>query len=97
MKSDWTEVLDETDWVFLKRFLLSSGSLKELAREYDVSYPTIRLRLDRFIQKINMFDSFKEASPFERILRMQYADGSITRDCFQKLLDGYRQEQKKEN
>ena len=36
----WIAVLDAGDVQFLRRFLLSSGSLKALAEEYDVSYPT---------------------------------------------------------
>lgn len=96
MQDGWTQTLDETDWAFMKRFLLCSGSLKELARDYDVSYPTIRLRLDRLIQKIKLADTHPEASPFERALRAKYADGSLTRDCFQTLLSTYREEQAKE-
>ena len=40
----WWEVLDEGDLQFLKRFVLSSGSLKALCDEYGVSYPTLRAR-----------------------------------------------------
>lgn len=36
----------------LMRFALASGSLKELARQYGVSYPTIRARLDRLIARL---------------------------------------------
>ncbi|MCG9844036.1 DUF2089 domain-containing protein, partial [Staphylococcus argenteus] len=37
--------------------MLSSGSLKQLSEEYRVSYPTIRLRLDRLIEKIKINES----------------------------------------
>ena len=40
----WMENLEVEDLTFIKNFILSSGSLKEIAREYDVSYPTVRLR-----------------------------------------------------
>src|SRR5262249_19886348 len=43
---DWLAALEEEDWQFLRRFVLASGSLKDLAAEYGVSYPTIRARLD---------------------------------------------------
>ena len=36
------------------KFLLASGSLKEVAGLYGVTYPTVRLRLDRLIQKIHL-------------------------------------------
>ncbi len=51
---DWMSELEEEDLSFIKRFLLSSGSLKEMASQYGVSYPTVRLRLDRLIQRIQM-------------------------------------------
>ena len=43
---EWLLNLDSEDFAFIKRFILSSGSLKEVAKEYGVSYPTVRLRLD---------------------------------------------------
>jgi len=43
----WIDSLDDEDLAFLKRFLLASGTLKELARQYGISYPTVRLRLGR--------------------------------------------------
>ncbi|MGE3409718.1 MAG: DUF2089 family protein, partial [Pirellulales bacterium] len=48
----WVDCLNDEDWRFLRRFLLSSGSLKALAEEYGVSYPTVRGRLDRLIAKV---------------------------------------------
>ena len=45
----WIDHLSPDDLAFLRRFLLASGTLKQLAQEYGVSYPTIRLRLDRLI------------------------------------------------
>ena len=51
---EWMRNLEEEDIVFLKKFVLASGSLKEIASQYGVTYPTVRLRLDRLIQKIKM-------------------------------------------
>ena len=42
----WIDHLSPDDLAFLRRFLLASGTLKQLAQEYGVSYPTIRLRLE---------------------------------------------------
>ncbi len=50
----WMKELEEEDLVFIKKFVLASGSLKEVAKQYQVTYPTVRLRLDRLIQKIQM-------------------------------------------
>lgn len=43
---EWMAELEEEDVAFLKNFLLCSGSLKEIAGLYGVTYPTVRLRLD---------------------------------------------------
>ena len=46
----WMAELEDEDLAFIKKFILASGSLKEVASVYGVSYPTVRLRLDRLIQ-----------------------------------------------
>ncbi|EOS7670157.1 DUF2089 family protein, partial [Enterococcus hirae] len=51
---EWFFNLEPEEQVFIKKFLLASGSLKQLAKEYEVSYPTVRLRLDRLIEKIKL-------------------------------------------
>ena len=45
----WLADLEDEDAAFIKKFVLASGSLKEVAALYGVSYPTVRLRLDRLI------------------------------------------------
>ena len=44
--------VDEDDLDFILHFLLASGSLKEMAQMYGVSYPTIRARLDGVIAEL---------------------------------------------
>jgi hypothetical protein len=88
----WIEYLAPEDLAFLKRFLLGSGSLKQLATEYGVSYPTIRLRLDRLIEKVRLIDEHTSAGPFELLLRTLYADGRVDDDAFQNLLTAHRRE-----
>ena len=48
---DWMTNLDDEDVSFIRNFILASGSLKEIANKYSVTYPTVRLRLDKVIQK----------------------------------------------
>ncbi len=38
---------------FVLEFVLSSGSLKEMARKMGLSYPTVRNRLDEIITRLN--------------------------------------------
>ena len=92
MAASWVEGLSEEDLAFLKRFLLASGTLKALAAEYGISYPTVRLRLDRLIDKVKLLDAATQAGPFERRLRAAYADGRLDAETFRSLLDAYTQD-----
>ncbi|HOW65981.1 MAG TPA: DUF2089 family protein [Candidatus Paceibacterota bacterium] len=87
----WLEFLEEEDLAFIKRFVLVSGSLKDLASAYGVSYPTLRLRLDRLIQKIKILDEHQVDDPYERFLRAQFVDGRLEATLFKRLLSTYRQ------
>ncbi len=91
----WIDLIEDEDLAFVKRFILVSGSLKELADAYGVSYPTLRLRLDRLIEKIKILDSQKIEDPYERLLRAQFADGKLDPVTFKQLLSSYQQQRKK--
>jgi hypothetical protein len=83
-------VLDEEDWTFLRRFLLSSGSLKALAESYGVSYPTLRARLDRLIAKVKAAETPESRDMFERLLRAALAEGTVTPPIARRLLKAHR-------
>jgi Protein of unknown function (DUF2089) len=91
-QKQWIDHLTPEDLSFLKRFLLASGTLKQLAVEYGISYPTIRLRLDRLIEKVKLIDEHGQAGPFELQLRMFYADGRLDDDTFRILMQAHRAE-----
>lgn len=92
MAEKWTDNLSDEDLAFLKRFVLASGSLKELAASYGISYPTVRLRLDRLIEKIKIWDSQEISSDFERLLRAMYAEGRIDMDTLKRLMTAHRED-----
>jgi len=88
----WTQCLSEEDLNFIKRFVLVSGSLKEVAKVYGISYPTVRLRLDRLIEKIKIADDSQIQSDFERTLRSLVVDGKLDSGTFRVLLETHRKE-----
>jgi len=90
--SRWYEILNDEDLAFLKRFVLASGSLKALSAAYGVSYPTVRLRLDRLINKIAILEELTVASEFERQARVLCADGRFDADTLRALLAAHRAE-----
>ena len=93
----WLAGMSEEDLGFIRRFLLASGSLKQMAAEYDISYPTVRLRLDRLIEKIKLYEKYTKKDPFETLLRSAHVDGKIDFSTLTTLLTAYRKEQNHEN
>jgi hypothetical protein len=92
MDIGWLSRLDEEEAEFIKKFILNSGSLKQLAKFYDISYPTIRLRLDRLIEKIKVWESTEIKTEFERTLLIEYAEGRINMRTLKTLLGAYKKE-----
>jgi hypothetical protein len=90
----WIDFLEDEDIAFIKRLVLFSGSLKDLATAYDVTYPTVRLRLDRLIAKIKVYEDSEIQDEFERHLRATYAEGKLDATNFKRLLAAYRNERK---
>ena len=86
----WLTHLGDEDFHFLRRFLLCSGSLKDLASEYGVSYPTVRARLDRLIAKVRAAEDPRAADPLEQKLRVLVADGQLSPSVAKELLAAHR-------
>lgn len=89
MLPDWMANLEEEDLVFIKRFLLSSGSLKEIAGEYGVTYPTVRLRLDRLIQKIRLGEEVG-ADPYIALVKRMAINEKLDLDTAKVLISEYK-------
>ncbi|MCI9550272.1 MAG: DUF2089 domain-containing protein [Oscillospiraceae bacterium] len=85
----WMAGLEEEDAAFIKKFVLASGSLKEMAGLYGVSYPTVRLRLDRLIQKIQLSEK-AEADPYVVLVKRLAVDDRLDFDTAKLLLSEYR-------
>ncbi len=52
--------LNAEDQDFIMNFIKTSGNLKELAKLYGVSYPTVRNRLDALISRVNQLEQNQE-------------------------------------
>ena len=93
---EWMAGLEEEDLVFIKKFVLSSGSLKEVAGQYGVTYPTVRLRLDRLIQKIQLNEQAVE-EPYIRLVKQLAVDDKLDLETARLLIQEYRKAQKEES
>ena len=91
---EWIVNLDDEDVSFIKRFLLASGSLKEMAKQYEVTYPTVRLRLDRLIQKIKVSDD-TESEPYIALIKRLAINDKLDFDTAKVLISEYKKTQGK--
>ncbi len=85
----WLLNLEEEDLKFIKEFILSSGSLKDIAAIYDVSYPTVRLRLDRLIDKVKLYDKEPDDNMISLIKSMAIEE-KISLEDAKILINTYR-------
>lgn len=86
---DWMLNLEDEDINFIKKFILNSGSLKDMAQEYEVTYPTVRLRLDKLIQKIKLEDKIDDNEYISLIKRFA-VDEKVDFEVAKILINEYR-------
>lgn len=86
---EWMAGLEDEDLVFIKKFVLASGSLKEMAGEYGVTYPTVRLRLDRLIQKIRLSED-AAADPYIATIKRLAVNERLDFDTAKLLISEYK-------
>ena len=86
---EWLASLDEEDVSFIKKFVLASGSLKEVAGIYGVTYPTVRLRLDRLIQKIKLGEQAVE-EPYIALIKRLAVKDKLDFDTAKLLINEYK-------
>ena len=92
---DWMANLDDEDVIFIKKFILASGSLKENASQYHVTYPTVRLRLDKIIQKI-LISEDTAAEPYIALIKRLALNEKLDFDTAKLLISEYKKLKKEE-
>ena len=90
---EWMVNLDSGDISFIKRFIMASGSLKEIANLYGVTYPTVRLRLDKLIQKIRISEDIAN-EPYIALIKRLAVNEKIDFDTAKILINEYKKVQK---
>jgi hypothetical protein len=90
--------LTEEELDLVLQLVLASGSLKDLAHVYQVSYPTIRIRVDRLIERVRQIVGGAPPDPMMQLLADLVERGEITVSAARSVRDLYRQQQtEKEN
>lgn len=86
---EWMINLDNEDVSFIKKFLLASGSLKEIANQYEVTYPTVRLRLDKLIQKIQISEDTAN-EPYIALIKRLALNDKLDFETAKLLISEYK-------
>ena len=90
---EWMINLDDEDISFIKKFIMASGSLKKIADIYDVTYPTVRLRLDKLIQKIKISEDTAN-EPYIALIKRLAVNEKIDFDTAKVLISEYKKSKK---
>ncbi|MBO0994890.1 DUF2089 family protein [Bacillus sp. SD088] len=91
---NWILSLDEEDVEFIKKFVMNSGSLKEIAKIYGVSYPTVRIKLDRLIEKIKLNDA-TDNEDFIKFIKQLSIDDRINLEEAKLIIEKYKKEKER--
>lgn len=93
MVPEWMINFDDEDISFIKKFILASGSLKEIAKQYGVTYPTVRLRLDKLIQKIQISED-AASEPYIALIKRLAVNEKVDFDTAKILISEYKKTRK---
>lgn len=85
----WITELEDDELQFIKRFVLASGSLKEMADIYGVTYPTVRSRLNHIIGKVKMSEENRE-DPYVSLIKKLVIEGKVDFEAAAVLIREYR-------
>ncbi|SFH36611.1 Protein of unknown function [Priestia megaterium] len=87
----WIMALDKESLEFIRKFILNSGSLKNMSTLYDVSYPTVRAKLDRLIKKIELHSKEKDVE-FINMIKGFVIDERISLEVAKVIIEKYKGE-----
>ena len=84
--------LTEGELDLVLQLVLASGSLKDLAEVYKVSYPTIRLRMDRLMERVRQIANGTTPDPMMQLLADLVERGDIAVPAARAVRDLYRRQ-----
>ncbi len=82
--------LSREDLDLITQLVLRSGSLKDLAEAYGVSYPTIRGRLDRVIERLRLAVEGRPPDPLRDLMVTLVERGELTVGAAQAIREMVR-------
>lgn len=82
--------LSNEDLDLISDLVLASGSLKDLAEVYSVSYPTIRLRLDKVIERLRQVRENKVPDKLTLLLAQLVERGELSANSARSIRETAR-------
>ena len=79
--------LDTEDLDLIMALVLEGSSLKGLAARYEVSYPTIRGRFDRVIERLRVVVKAREGDPLRDLLSAMVERSQMPGSIAREILD----------
>ena len=86
---NWILKLELEEIEFIKKLILFSGSLKDLAKDYNVTYPTIKIRVDKIIEKVKANDN-REIDPYIEKIKTLALNDKIDYETAKILINEYK-------
>lgn len=84
--------LAREDLDLIVELVRKSGSIKDLAETYSVSYPTIRGRLDRVIERLEGVLAGKRPDPLAELLARMVERGEVSAPAARAIREAVRAE-----
>jgi hypothetical protein len=81
------------DLDLITQLVLKSGSIKDLATSYGVSYPTIRTRLDKVIERLQAVLSGRKPDPLSELLADLVERGELSPSAARAIREKARKPQ----
>lgn len=79
--------LPREDLDLILELVLKSGSIKDLASSYRVSYPTIRSRLDKVIERLQKIVDGRKPDPLSDLLATLIERGELSASTARTIRD----------
>src|SRR5699024_3497251 len=90
----WMLSLDGEDVEFIKKFVMTSCSLQEIAKIYEVSYRAVRSKLDRLIEKIKLNET-EDKEEYIQFIKKLSIDDRINLEEAKLIIEKYKQDKER--
>jgi len=90
----WILSLSNEELNFIKQFTITSGSFKEMAKIYNVSYPTLKNQTNKLIEKIEK-NSEIDSNSFIQVIKDLTLDNRISIEDASMIINKYKEDKLK--